>query len=145
MINFINRHLDNHSDKYKKVFRFLVSGGTAAFLDLLLLHILVEYIHVWYIFSAIIAYMVAFFASFVLQKFWTFRDMSRHNIHIQMILHFCLGLVNLVINTIALYILVDHFYLHYMLSQILISGVLAIVSFFIYKFFIFKTVSETIL
>lgn len=134
----IFNHFSSHGEKYTKVFRYLVSGGTAAALDLSILHVLVEYVHIWYIFSAIVAYLIAFFASFILQKFWTFRETSKDKMHVQMVMHFCLGMINLLINTGALYLLVDYAHLHYMFSQILISGVLAIASFFVYKMFIFK-------
>ncbi len=134
----IKDHIKQNADKYTKVFRYLFSGGTAAFVDLFLLHIFVEYLHIWYLFSAIIAYLLAFFVSFILQKYWTFQETTRENIHKQMVWHFCLGLINLSINTVMLYVLVDFVGLHYMFAQILISGILATGSFFVYKFFIFK-------
>jgi putative flippase GtrA len=132
------KHLTLHKTKYAKVLRYITSGGTAAFFDLLILHILVEYFYLWYILSSIIAFLMAFLVSFVMQKFWTFQELSSTNIHRQITLHFFLGIINLTINTVALYILVDSLHLHYMPSQIFISGSLAVMSFFIYKLIIFR-------
>ncbi len=135
MINFFLRQI------YKKkiYLKYIISGGTAAGVDLVLLYALTDIFGLWYLLSAILAFIAAFFISFYLQKFWTFSDNSREKILKQMILYFMVGLINLCINTLGMYILVDKLEVMYVLAQIIMGALIAISSFLIYKFIIFST------
>ncbi|MBP9701586.1 MAG: GtrA family protein [Candidatus Pacebacteria bacterium] len=122
----------------KKVFKYIVSGGTAAVVDLVMLHILVKYADMWYLLAAIVAFLIAFSVSFSLQKFWTFQDRSTVKVKSQMTLYFCVSVVNLGVNTLLMYVFVDYFCIHYIVAQIIASGILAFSSYFIYSIFIFS-------
>ncbi|MFA6393965.1 MAG: glycosyltransferase [Patescibacteria group bacterium] len=124
--------------KRKIIVKFIISGGTAAFTDLGLLYVLTSLAGYWYLFSAILAFIAAFFVSFFLQKFWTFRDNDRKKMYSQMRRYFFVGLVNLGINTLGMYLVVDIFGIWYLLAQILVSIVIAAESFLIYKHAIFN-------
>lgn len=126
------------SDKIKKIIKYLISGCTAAVVNLGLLFVLTHLLHIWYIFSSILAFLVAFFVSFFLQKFWTFSNASTVDIHNQMMIYFIPASINLGINTTLMYLFVDFAHLHYMFAQIIASGLIAFESFFIYRW-IFKT------
>ncbi len=54
----------------KQFFRFIISGGTAAFFGLLTLYLLTNIFHVWYLVSSTTAFLVGFVLAFSLQKFW---------------------------------------------------------------------------
>lgn len=124
--------------KYKQIIKYLFAGGLAALTDFAILFLLVDVIHIWYVTSSVLAFAIAFGVSFYLQKFWTFRDGDLDKIYKQLAVYLAVGLANLGLNTLFIYILVDKFGLWYMLAQVLISGVIAIWSFLIYKFLIFK-------
>jgi glycosyltransferase involved in cell wall biosynthesis len=125
--------------KHKKtLLKYLFSGGTAAFVDLLALYLLTSVWHVHYLLSAIIAFIIAFFVSFSLQKFWTFEDKTKDRIHIQAFSYLLAGLTTLIINTILVYLFVHFIHLHYILAQIIASAIIAVINFVIYRFFIFK-------
>lgn len=126
--------------KHAKILRYLFSGGTSAVVDLVLLHVFVEYFHIWYIISAALAYLIAFWVSFVMQKYWTFQNTDKTRIHKQIVMHFSLGATNLLLNTVIMYVLVDFAHVPYLLAQIISSGGLAIISFTLYKKYIFKNV-----
>ena len=97
-------------NRYKIPIKYIISGGTAAFVDLALLYALTDIFGVYYLLSAGMAFFVAFFISFYLQKFWTFRDNSNKQIYQQMFLYLFVGIVNLGINTAGMYILVEHIF-----------------------------------
>ncbi len=118
--------------------KYVIAGGTAAVTDLVLLYVFTDILHLWYLFSAIIAFIIAFFVSFYLQKFWTFRDNSRDRIYAQASLYFLAGLMNLAINTGGMYLLVDKLGVIYLGAQIIMGALIAATSFLIYKFIIFK-------
>ena len=122
---------------YRRVVKYLASGGMAALVDLALLFALTEWVRLYYILSAALAFIIAFMVSFTLQKFWTFGDHDTEEIGRQAFLYFTVSFANLIINTALMYIFVEYVHLFYMLSQIIAGLLIAISSFFIYRRFIF--------
>ncbi len=124
--------------RYGKIFRYLVAGGISTFVDLVALYIFTSLLEIWYLTSAILAFLIAFGVSFTLQKFWTFADMSTEHIRKQMIIYFIVAGINLGINTIMMYLFVDLAGLHYLWAQILVTALIACESYFVYQKFIFR-------
>lgn len=124
--------------RYGRILKFLISGGSAAVVDLGLLYVLTDTYHVWYLLSAVLAFLVAFGVSFSLQKFWTFDNHDLDIIHKQLMLYLVLALIGLGLNTLSVYGLVDHAGLHYLVAQIITSAFIAVMNFFVYKHLIFK-------
>ncbi len=121
-----------------QVVKFIVSGGTAALVELILLYLFTEFLGIWYIYSLVLAFLVAFSMSFTLQKFWTFKDARKEIVPQQAILHLAVTVAGLLFNMVGLYMLVELFGFWYMLAQVLVGGTIAFLSFLIYKFVIFK-------
>lgn len=121
-----------------QVAKFIVSGGIVALTELSLLYIFTDVFGIWYLFSLVFAFVVAFCLSFSLQKFWTFQNRKMETVHLQASSYLFVAILNLALNAGALYLLVRYFGLWYILAQALISIVLAIGSFLIYKYAIFK-------
>ena len=117
--------------------KYVVSGGTAAFADIFSLYVLTEWLGLWYLISAGLAFLVAFWVSFFMQKHWTFQDKSAQS-HKQATAYFVVAVVNLGINTLLMYALVDLVHIWYLFAQIIIGGLIAFSSFFVYRKFIFK-------
>jgi putative flippase GtrA len=132
-------YIINKIYQHKLYVKYVIAGGTAAMTDFALLFILTDFFHVWYIVSATLAFIVAFFVSFFLQKFWTFRDNSRDKMYKQMAMYLGVGATNTCLKAGGMYVLVDYFYLWYILAQAVMAIVLALGSFVIYRFVIFKT------
>ncbi|MBA4319640.1 MAG: hypothetical protein C0412_14665 [Flavobacterium sp.] len=123
---------------YKQIIKFLIAGGMAAFVNLSLLYFFTDILDIWYLISTSMAFIVAFFVSFFLQKFWTFRDNDKQTIHKQIVAYLFISLFNLCVNAIAMYIAVDGFKIWYMLAQFIISGLIAFESYSVYKILIFN-------
>jgi len=138
LLNLFFPNTYKYLERYKVVFKFIIAGGTATVVDLVLLYIFTDIFGLWYILSASLAFMVAFFISFFLQKFWTFRDNDRKKIYQQMSLYFIVCLTNLFINAGGLYLLVDRFNIYYIFAQIIMGALIATSSFVIYRLIIFK-------
>jgi len=124
--------------KYKQIIKYLIAGSTAAFTDLALLYIFTDILGIWYLISTSLAFIIAFFVSFFLQKFWTFRDSDKEIMYKQMGIYLAVTLANFMINVAMMYIFVDGFKIWYMLAQFIISGLIAFESYFVYKTFIFN-------
>ncbi len=133
MVNIVNLKTILTSSKYYRLFKYLFSGGTAAFVDLGILYLLTEIFKIWYLASAVIAFVFAFIVSFILQRFWTFDNRSMENIKSHAPIYLLINLINLGVNTLFMHLFVDFLYIHYITSQIIISGSIAIYSFFISK------------
>lgn len=120
-----------------KIVRYLVSGGSAALLNFALLWGFTDLAHLWYLLSLCIAWALSSVYTFALQKFWTFEDHSLERTHIQFSQYIVLSLVNLALNSLFLFVLVEYAHLWYLAGQVMCIGALAAMNFFIYRTFIF--------
>jgi len=123
--------------KYKRIIKYLIAGGTAALVDLSLLYVLTDLLGFWYLFSTSLAFAAAFFVSFFLQKFWTFRDNGKERIYQQLGAYLAVALTNFCLNALLMYALVDGFKVWYLFAQVIAGGSIACESYLIYKFLIF--------
>lgn len=124
-------------DQNKTVIKYVIAGGTAAFVDLSLLFVFTDVLGLHYLVSAVLAFMIAIVVSFNLQKHWTFRDTNK-NVAGQMTAYVVTGLMNLSLNTALMYVFVDVLHIMYLLAQVFAGGMIAFGSFLIYRFVIFK-------
>ncbi|MSU73823.1 GtrA family protein [Candidatus Kaiserbacteria bacterium] len=121
-----------------RLVRFVISGGTATAVNLGILFLLTHIFGLWYLTSSIIAFMVAFFVSFTLQKFWTFEDASRSRLRSQAIIYFLIILFDLGVNTALMYFFVEHLHLHYLIAQLISGVMIAVMNYFSYKHLVFR-------
>lgn len=124
--------------KYAQFFRFCIAGGLAFTVNLIVLYVLTDILHVYYLISTVWAFLVSLAVSFTLQKFWTFRDLSREHLHIQLPLYIGMQGVNVFLNAGLMYVFVEYLHIWYLFSQAVISLCLAVIIFFINKGYIFK-------
>lgn len=124
--------------KRKEFIKFLISGSLATAVDFFFVYLFFDILGMRIFMAAALAFLFAFFASFYLQKFWTFRDGSKSRMRKQMLQFLVLGLAGLLVNAFGMHILVEVLHLWYVLSLVLVIGGLAVVNFFVYKFVIFK-------
>ncbi len=138
MINALTQLVKKHG----QIFKFLIAGGFAFTVNIIVLYVLTDILHIYYLISTVLAFLVAFNVSFFLQKSWTFGDNSRDNLHVQIPLYLGMQVANLVLNTGLMYAFVEYLHIWYILSQIIITSVLATVIFLINKKYIFKEKEE---
>ena len=130
--------------KKHTVLRYLISGGSAAMTNLLLYLFLERVLGIYYVFSSILAFCVAFYVSFLLQKFWTFDNHDMDTVRQQGILYLFVVLSNLALGSLGLYLLVEYVHLYDVVAWFIVNAILAIVSFFIYKYFVFHTHADDV-
>lgn len=124
--------------KYEQFCKFLVAGAFVVAINLSLLYMFTDMLHVYYLVSTVLAFLIAFGVSFLIQKNWTFKDRSRDQLHKQLPLYLFAQLVNLACNTSLMYLFVEYLHVWYILSQAIIAFGLAMVMFLINKAFIFN-------
>ncbi len=106
---------------FKQFFKFCVVGATGVPMNLTVLYSLVEWVHLWYILSAAIAFCVAVTSNYILNKIWTFRDKTTKKAAVvgSYLKFISVSLVGLGINLTILFTLVDFFHIWYIFSQLI--------------------------
>jgi glycosyltransferase involved in cell wall biosynthesis/putative flippase GtrA len=118
--------------------RYLIAGLTGASTQIGLLYVFTDIAGFWYIYSSLLAFTIAIIMSFSLQKFWTFADRETGKIHHQFARYIGVAIMGIFINTAFMYVLVDIFGIWYIFSQVIAGGIIAVLNFLMYKFFIFN-------
>lgn len=119
-----------------RVLRFLISGGIGLTVNLGIFRALYV-LGVPYLVGSIVAFLVALFVGFVLQKYWTFEERTLKYARKQLILYSMLALCNLTVNTLVVYLFIEYAGVHYLVAQAIAAGLVATVSYFMYRLYIF--------
>lgn len=119
-------------------FRFALVGILGTLINLAILYIFTEFIGIYYLVSAIIAFLVAVTHNFILNKIWTFKEKINHLFTKKYIQFFIVSIFALVINLIFLYIFTEFLNIYYMISQALAIGISFIANFIGNKIWTFK-------
>ncbi len=129
-----------HFSDRKLVVRYIAAGGTGAFVNLASMYILTDIIGIWYIASAIFAFLISLVVTFFLQKMWAFGDATLHPRHAlrQAALYTASSVSFLGLNTLMLYLLVEFLDVWYLLAQFFSLGVVALGSFLFNKSVTFR-------
>lgn len=128
--------------RHRRVLRYIAAGGTAAAVDLGLLYVLTDWLGIYYLFSSVLAFLVAFCVSFVLQKFWTFGERTQKGMHAQAALYFVITGGNVAVNAGLMYFFVDVVGFWYLFAQIVAGATIACYSFALYRLFVFKNAPD---
>ena len=120
-------------EKIFRILRFGISGIAATTTDIAVLYVLIYMLNIWYLAASVFAFIIGFFVSFSLQKFWTFRDHGTEKIGAQATLYLAIVLVNLAINTSIVFLLVEYAGFSPIPAQLVASAIIACESFFLYR------------
>ncbi len=119
--------------KLPQILRFLLGGAIGVVVYYVVLYVLTEMLGVWYVISAVCAFILNNGINFVIQKFWTFGSKDTRIIPKQLPMYFLMGVCILTANTILLYTLVEYAHLYYMVAQIILTMLLTTASFIVTK------------
>ncbi len=120
-----------------RIIRYIFGGGLATAINIGLLFAGVRVFHLWYITAAIIAFCCAVIASFLLQKFWTFRHYATDVMHKQFLAFSLFALAMLLLNTLLMYVAVDALGIWYLIAQIIISLIIAFINYTFFRKVVF--------
>ncbi len=125
------------SKLFKQLFRFGVVGFTAFLIDAGLLYVLTEYLHVYYLVSSVISFIVSLIYNYILSIFWVF-DVKKKQTYKEVLLFVVLSVIGLGVNQLVMYLGVDLLNIHYMLCKIIATIIVMIYNFVTRKIFIEK-------
>lgn len=130
----------NLIQKYSQIIRYIFAGCVATGSNLAILFVLVHYLKLWYLTGAIISFSLAVVISYLLQKFFVFKNYERSGMHKQF-LHFLIyNIVMLGFNTMLLYFFVDIIKVWYLLAQALSAIIIACMNYIYFNKIVFKKI-----
>lgn len=121
-----------------QIIKFLSAGVLVVIFNLLLLYWGTDILHIWYLASSVVAYILAVTLNFTLQKLWVFENLKAGALNKQIIWYSLVSLGYLLANTGLMYLGVDIFRLQYLATQAVITFILAGLNYFINRNFIFR-------
>lgn len=127
--------------RYMRIFKFLSAGAIGLGVNLGTYYVATQLL-VHYLIGSAVAFLMALVVGFILQKYWTFEELSLERACTQFLLYGALALCNLAANTLIVYLLVENARTHYLVAQTIGAGLVACVSYFVYHFYIFSSSSQ---
>ena len=122
----------------KQFIKFSIVGVANTIVNLVVLYILTEFFGIYYIFSAVFAFLIAVTNSFLINKVWTFNEKLGHKISSRYPKFIFVSVIALIINLIVLYVLVEFFGIWYILAQIFGISTNLLINFFGNKIWTFQ-------
>ncbi len=134
LMRFFHRH--------RSIAKFYLSGCVSGGLDLILLFIFYDIVHLEIVQATTISFILCFAISFFLQKTWTFRNRSNRRVVRQMAMYFAVGFLNLNLNGFLMHLLVNRWDVWYIFSQLIVNLLLGGGNYLFSRFIIFKKQNE---
>ncbi len=119
-----------------RVLAYLLNGGIATVAQFLFLFVAVEVFQFHPLPMSVAAFIISLCVGFTLHRFVTFARRDRELIGTQFLLVAGMAVTNLVINTVAMYVLLN-LGVHYLIAQFFVTGTIVTWTFVGYNF-IFK-------
>jgi len=127
-------------ESLKQFFKFAIVGVLNTFINMGVLYVFTEYLKVYYIVSAIFAFLVAVTNSFILNKIWTFKEDIKDKTTKKYSKFFIISVLALITNLSLLYVFTEVFKFYYLISQVIAIAVSLWINFLGNKFWTFKNV-----
>jgi putative flippase GtrA len=128
--------------------RYGAAGAFGAFVQTFTLYVWVSWLHLEhvYLLGAVLGFCIALVVTFLLQKYWTFRDHSMHRTYTQLFWYSVVALLNVSLNVGLLAFAkalftaagINFFHIWYLIVQIAIVVFASGVSFVLNYFFTFR-------
>ena len=122
----------------KQFIKFSIIGALNTIINLAVLYVCTDIFGIYYLISAVIAFIFAVTNSFVLNKTWTFKEKINQDASSKYVKFFIISIIALAVNLIILYVLVESFEVYYIIAQLI--GIISnlIINFFGNKLWTFK-------
>jgi len=141
-------------ERFWLLLRYGVAGAFGALVQTSALYVWISILGLesTYLFGAFIGFCLALAVTFLLQKYWTFRDHTTHRAHRQLMSYAMVAVVNVTLNIVLLALAKESFFLAgidffhgwYIAVQVVIVGIASGVSFILNYFFTFRRETNAI-
>lgn len=117
--------------------KFLGIGAIATIIQYIIFIVLVEFSSLTIVLASALGYGISSIFNYLMNYHYTFSSDAKHKVAA---LKFTLvALVGLSLNSLLMYLLVELFNMYYIISQIIVTGIILVVNFFAHKLWTFQT------
>lgn len=143
-MKYLNKiFVESTSSTLVQLFRYGLVGGIAFVADYGTLYVLTEYVHLYHLISAGIAFVIGLLVNYVLSIHWVFDEHSSSNKMTEFSIFAVIGIIGLGLNELIIYTGTDVFGLHYMLSKLISTMIVFLWNFFARKYVLFDKRSRS--
>ena len=121
-----------------QLFRYTFVGGLAFIVDFGSLFILTEYLNLFYLISAGIAFILGLITNYALSVNWVFSNRTLDSKGMEFFLFTVIGLIGLGLNELLLWTLTDLLSIYYLFSKIITAIIIYLWNFFARKYLLFN-------
>jgi len=122
----------------KQYFKFIIVGFIGVIINLSILFIFTEVFIMFYLFSEIIAFLIAITHNYIINKIWTFEEKLLESSIQKYFKYLSVSCIGLGVNLLILFCLVEIYFLWYIFAEIIATSISSIVNFFGNNFFTFR-------
>ena len=117
--------------------KFLGIGAIATMIQYIIFIAFVELTSIKIVVASALGYGISSIFNYIMNYHYTFLSDAKHQI--AAVKFTIVALVGLSLNSLLMYVLVELLSMHYIISQILVTGILLVVNFFAHKLWTFQT------
>jgi len=131
-------YLPHQKNVVREFFKFALVGLLGTLINIGVLYLFTEFFGVYYVISAIFAFIIAATSNFFFNKVWTFKERISDSIAKKYASFFAVSVTALLVNLFFLYLFTEFFGVYYILSQIIAIGISLIINFLGNKIWTFR-------
>lgn len=124
-------------DILNEFLRYVIVGGTAFIIDFSTLYILTEFLHLHYLFSAVIGFIVGTIVNYNMSKKWAFKNTLEANFKAFLIFTL-VGIAGLGLTEFGMWVGVDKLDINYKITKIIVAAIVLIWNFILRKLLVFN-------
>jgi putative flippase GtrA len=109
--------------------KFAVVGGFGTVVNIIVLYCATELLGMYYMYSAVLSFLVAGAHNFILNKLWTFREKIGDQVAVKYFKFMVVSVAALGVNLVFLYIFTEFLKIWYIISQVLAIGTAMLINF----------------
>lgn len=121
---------------FSQILKFGVVGILAFLIDYGVLILLTECFHVHYLISALISFTVSVIFNYLASMKYVFKGKEGMSRSREFVIFLILSIIGLGLNELFMWLLVDKFTVHYMLSKIFVTAIVMVWNFITRKLFL---------
>ena len=121
-----------------QLLRYFFAGSVAFIFDFVSLYFLTEYIGMYYLVSAMFAFLIGLAINYVISVRWVFKNRNLKSKKMEGLIFAGVGLAGLLLNNIFIWFFTEIFYYNYMVSKIITTAMVFFWNFFIRKFTLYR-------
>jgi len=121
-----------------QLFRYTFVGGFAFIIDFGTLFILTEYLHVYYLVSAAVSFLLGLSTNYCLSILWVFDKRNVRSRYIEFFIFGFIGLIGLGLNEFFIWLITEKIGINYLISKIITTALVYCWNFFARKLTLFN-------